>query len=332
MLFKETLDKFKPQVEDALDQLYNAVLGKQTHEQDLLLLEINGFYVELHEDPEVKKRMNLSPFVFGPGGWEYFTDHTQYRFFNFYRQQVLTEGRADYFKDFDKNEKKQHDHDIMMQMELMIYLKFWESDKILKRLCHLSNLAQGKNYDWYFKIDKDDSRHTIIREHVRDPIKNICPLYYNLLKDIYLSQIRNATAHSDFYITGTKLGFNNVDVANHAPLGQIDFQQWEERFHKLILLYNGLIGRSNFYQRRYIKSQEGNEYGLQIRMTKNDGTSQNSFIKYLLPTGQTGCGTRTGRRTIKGNNRGQLFEFTFARIAIMSFFKYSRNSGISLIE
>jgi hypothetical protein len=33
----------------------------------------------------------------------------------------------------------------------------------------LSNLAQGKNYDWYFTIGKDDKRHKFIRELIRDP-------------------------------------------------------------------------------------------------------------------------------------------------------------------
>jgi hypothetical protein len=47
-----------------------------------------------------------------------------------------------------------------LQVELMVYLKFWESDVILRKLYQLSNLAQAKNYDWHYRLEKDDSRQT----------------------------------------------------------------------------------------------------------------------------------------------------------------------------
>jgi len=277
MLFKETLDRLRPEVETALDEIFQAVLSKQTHEQDLLLIEINGFYEKDYDTPDVK----ISPFLFGPGDWGYETDHTQYRFFDFYRRTIISELREDYFKDYDTNKEKQDLYDITLQMELMVYLKFWESDRMLKKLYHLSNLALGKNYDWQFEIVKDDSRNLLIRKSIRDPIKDICPKYYQLLKDIYLSQIRNAVAHSDFYITKTRLGFSNVDPTNHAPLGQIDFKTWEERFHKQILFYNGLIGRFQYFHSQYQKQQEDKEFGLEIRLTKNDGSERKDWIKFV---------------------------------------------------
>lgn len=282
MLFRETLDKLSPEIDAALDELFDTIKKSQTHEQDLLLVEINGFFDEKLEEPGVKKRFNLSPFVFGPQGWVYYADHTQYRFYDYYRRQIVNEPRKDFFKDYDSSLEKQAFYDITLQMELMVYLKFWESDRTLKRMYQLSNLAQGKNYDWYFAISQDDSRHTIIRGLVRDPIKNICPKYYKVLKDIYLSQIRNATAHSDYYITGRKLGFCNHDPNNHAPLTQIDFDEWEDRFHKLILLYNGLIGRFEKYHQEYIQQQEGKEYGLQIRLTERNGNEKHGWVKYFV--------------------------------------------------
>ena len=281
MLFKEKLDLLTPEVDAALDELFAAILKNQTHEQDLLLVEINGFFDPKMDEPEMKKRFNFSPFLFGPQGWTYYADYTQYSFYDYYRRRLMNIPRSEFFKDFDSDQEKQAYCDITIQMELMVYLKFWESNRTLKRLYHLAQLAIGKNYDWHFEINQDDSRHKIIRELIREPIKNECPKYYKLIKDIYLSQIRNAAAHSDYYIVGQKLGFCNHDPANHAPLTQINFEEWEDRFHKLILLYNGLIGRFKLAHESYIEEQKGKEFGLQISLTRKDGQTKDGWIKYV---------------------------------------------------
>ena len=74
MLFRNILDGFQCEVDEALDELFDMAKANQSHEQDLLLLEINGFYNASLDEARIKNRMNLSPFVFGPGGWVYFTD------------------------------------------------------------------------------------------------------------------------------------------------------------------------------------------------------------------------------------------------------------------
>ncbi|MBT1688857.1 hypothetical protein [Dawidia soli] len=280
MLFLETLKKYGPQVEDAVDELFSTIEAKQTHEQDLLLIEINGFYQANLESP-LHGGEKVSPYVFGIGGWSYYTDHTQYRFFDAYRREIEETPRNEYFADFKTNLKKQAHYDMTLQLELMAYLKFWESDVMLRKLYQLSNLAQGKNYDWHYTLGKDDSRQNLIRNIIRDPIKKICPKFYQLIKDIYLSQIRNATAHSQFYIEQGKLGFTNYDPADHAPLSQISFDEWEERFHKLALMYNELIRNFNKYRERYIKEENEKHYGLQIRITKKDKSVRHEFIKYV---------------------------------------------------
>lgn len=239
MLFSEKLASLRPEVDLAVEELFNTIKRTQTHDQDLLLIEINGFFDQRLENTKI------SPYVFGPGGWIYSSDLTQYRFFDKYRKEIENTPRKNWFSDFSTNTNKQLLYDFTLQIELMVYLKFWESDVMLRKLYQLSNLAQGKIYDWYFSINKDDSRHILIREVIRDPIKNICPKYFKLLKDIYLSQIRNAAAHSQFYVEQGKLGFNNYDPNDFAPLSQIDFEDWEDRFHKLVLMYNALIKNFN---------------------------------------------------------------------------------------
>jgi hypothetical protein len=272
MLFKDTLNNLKPEVDTAVTELFNAVQSNQTHEQDLLLTHINGSYEESLKEYKEK----LSPFVFGPGGWIYNADETQYRFYDAYRHTIEEIPRDVYFEDFDSNLKKQFDYDFLLQIELMVFLKFWESEPMLKRLYQLSNLAQGKNYDWYFNMASSGKPHKIIRTLVRDPIKDICPKYYKLLKDIYLSQIRNAAAHSQFYILHKKIGFCNYNK-KHSPLTQIDFSDWEQRFHKLILLYNAILYHLNETHKEYVARQVDKEFGLEVRLT----ATKSSWIKWV---------------------------------------------------
>lgn len=280
MLFSETLDKHYPQVKEALGELFDAVRANQTHEQDLLLVEINGFYRDELEKP-LPDGEKLSPFVFGIGGWSYFADKTQYRFFHHYRQTFDKKPRVNFFFDYKTNLEKQQFYDISLQIELMVYLKFWESDVMLRKLYHLSNLARGNNYDWYFRVSKDDSRQNIVRTLIRDPLKNICPKFYQLIKDIYLSQIRNAVAHSQFYIEQQKLGFANHDPENFAPLSQIDFLEWEDRFHKLVLMYSELIEKFKASYKEYMKEEDDKHYGLQVRTTAKDKSTAYEYVKYF---------------------------------------------------
>jgi hypothetical protein len=275
MLFKEILERFQPEVDLALDELFNAVKSNQTHEQDLLLVNINASYQDYLDKPTT----HLSPFVYGPGGWIAFADRTQLDFFASYSMMVRDISREEYFQDYSTNITKQGEYEFLLQMELMIYLKFWESEPTLRRLYQLSTLAQGKNYDWYFKLGK---RERLIRKKIRDRIQIQCPKYYHLLKDIYLSQIRNAAAHTQFYLIrpNTRLGFTNYKE-KVAPLTQIEFYEWGIRFHKLVLLYNGLLERLNNSYLEYIDEQKDKHYGLQIRIPKISLASDMSFIKYV---------------------------------------------------
>lgn len=276
MLFKETLDQYYPEVESALDELFTNVKSNQKHEQDLLLVIINASYLG-YLDFSNKKYV---PYGFGPGGWHNNADINQQEFFISYSNYIESQSRKDYFKDYDENKEKQATFEFMLQLELMIYLKFWESELMLKKLYQLSTLAQGKDYDWHFTVSDDDSPQLIIREKIRDSIIEKCPKYYSLLKTIYQSQIRNAAAHSKYYIVGQKLGFLNYNLPN-APFDQFDFTVWEEKFHKLFLLYQGVSKRMFYLRSEYIQKQEGKHFGLQINIPNISSSSDMSFIKYV---------------------------------------------------
>ena len=72
----------------------------------------------------------------------------------------------------------------------------------------------------------------------------------------------------------------NVEDKEEVRLGEIDFVEWEDKFHKLILLYEGVLNRFQKHHSQYIAKQEGKEFGLDIRMTEKNGSTVNNWIKY----------------------------------------------------
>ncbi|MBK7946563.1 MAG: hypothetical protein IPJ85_15260 [Flavobacteriales bacterium] len=230
MLFEEILERLRPEVEEAVAELFQTIYRNLDHPQDLLLTEI-GQFTEIDNG-------------FGPGlgGWDHEAEHTQYEFYDMYRKAFLAnESRKE---TFDKAEK---DPDVAkairqtIQFEMMVYLRFWEADRILKKLYHYTQLALGQPFNWQYTIGPDDSRQELIRLQIRDPLQSTCPKYYNLLKSIYRSQVRNAVAHSQFYITDNSIGFTNYDPKRHAPHTQERYPWWEEIFHRVVLFYNELL-------------------------------------------------------------------------------------------
>lgn len=277
MIFKDIRDKHYPQVLEAVNQLFDAVIENQTHENDLLLVEINGM---TRDNPE----SDIPFYEYGPDGWTYFDDQTQFRLFKSFTEGADVLKREEFFSDYKSSEGKQSFYDISMQCEMMAYLRFWESDKILKQLYQLTNLALGKPYDWHFSISPEDKRWEIIIKKIRNRIEDKCPKYFQLLKEMYYSQIRNAVAHSKFYILpkGMKVGFTNyIHEDKSTPFYQEDFQMWEDIFHKLSIFYLEFHNRMIKHHNEFISKQNGKEFGLDIRVTKKDMKEESRWIKFV---------------------------------------------------
>lgn len=83
MLFKDILNSKTEKLQPEFDKLFDDILNKQTHDGDLLLCRVNGFY-----NPEVYSWTNieekLSPYMIGPnkeGHSDYRNPSTKYIFF-----------------------------------------------------------------------------------------------------------------------------------------------------------------------------------------------------------------------------------------------------------
>jgi hypothetical protein len=272
MIFKETMQKQEPFVKEAIEDLFKKAADNQTHTQDILLIIEHGFYYPILAKPDIYETHKLSPYVIGQATIGH-SERTQYEFYNWYRQShkldlnVFLENLRN-----DKNLEEAERNSI--EIEKSIYLKFWESDMILKYFHQLVNSANGNSYDWHLTIPsepREGSKHELIRKKIRDLAKDICPKFYQLIKETYLTQLRNAIAHSQYYFAGRRIGYNNYseDPQAHCPLRSLSFDEWSIYFHNTLLTYNELIGNLNKW-RDYYYQKTIEKGSIEIRITKSN--------------------------------------------------------------
>lgn len=274
MIFVELLDELKDNTAQAVDELFQAAWDNQTHPQDLLLVDQHGFYSEMIGNPEVQKKHKLSPYVIGPDEIG-FSESTFYQFIDWYRQSHAFK-KEEFEKEVEENENAKLQEVLTVQLEQSIYLRFWESDLILKQYYQLSSLAIGESYDWHLKIPthaREGSKHELIRKKIRDRIQKTCPSFYSLVKNNYLTQLRNAIAHSQFYILGRGFTLMNYsdDPAAHSPLKSLNFDEWYRLFHVTLLLHNETLKAFRQYRDKYKKKTLENNNCIEIRITPDNG-------------------------------------------------------------
>ncbi|MCU4164621.1 hypothetical protein [Carboxylicivirga caseinilyticus] len=283
MIYSETLFKYDKNVKNAFEKLQKMAEQNQRNKNDILLICINGWRnIQLEDSLRAKK---LSPFMIGSGvfGHCYFSI---YDFYDAYRRNVrskseITDEERD-SEEFKRNEK------LSIDLELMIYLKFWESDIILSKLLNLVNLALGKSYDWELLNGKIEHRRIIIKDYVQAPLKGICPELYDLIEEVYSNQIRNAIAHSKYYHVGRNIILGNKPDSKHYKLSNITYDEWEVRFHKVLLMFNHFINAQNEINERYIEKVRGKHFGLPITIPEKDklGLDKIFWIKYFEVRGR----------------------------------------------
>lgn len=295
MIFKDKLESISEIVMPEFRKLINTAWVNQTNYSDLLLIHINGFYNKEIEEWNKARSDKLNPHVIGPGD-EGHSEITHYEFINKYRQSYISPiPYSDYTTEFEWAPEKQKEIDVLLdieettiQLEMLVYLKFWEADLIIKKLYQLARLLNKEHYDWYFKIsessrDKNStgSRQEIIRERIRDKIKPHSEPIYQLFKNSYISQLRNAIAHSNYSFQGRNIHlYNYVESDPSCQLRYITFDNWVEIIHSTIIIHNAYISMNNFINSIFGKIAMENENTLTIRITERDNTQYKLPVEY----------------------------------------------------
>ena len=141
MIFTDKLKEIENRLSPEMDRLLNLALEKQNHIGDLLLLRENGFFQEEIVEYNKDNEYQFNPHVVGLGR-EGHSEHTHYLFIHKYRtnnihKQTLKEYLGELKFSPDKQEKINKITELeatSIQLEMLIYLKFWEADLIIKKL------------------------------------------------------------------------------------------------------------------------------------------------------------------------------------------------------
>lgn len=259
MIYSELLHQYEDEIKESIEELFSTAFKKQTFPTDLLMTISNGYF-----DNNIKQQFpNTTGFMIGAGPkMEEFTEIAQYKFYHNYRKNFVDahrimfnlDSKNQFLEQVKSNKEMEEFEELSIQLELIIYLKLWESDLFIKRLCQLAALAQGRPYEWNFKL-KDTS------ELVHNKLSNLdskLPNFSQFISKNYYRDLRNAIAHSQFFFLARKINVTNIK----AP--PLSFDDWEPIFHKLLLFYNFYIGEIKKYQQIYIEKSTEKGY-LQIR-------------------------------------------------------------------
>jgi hypothetical protein len=140
MLFHNLIIELRTDVAAAVDELFNAAYARQTHPQDLLLVDQHGFHCEVL----------ASPYVIGPGEIG-FGKSTFYEFLDWFRKSHVLD-KAEWEEQVAHDVEMQKHERLTIQIEQSIYLRFWEADLLLKQYHQLASLASGEPYNWHLTI------------------------------------------------------------------------------------------------------------------------------------------------------------------------------------
>lgn len=281
MIFKDVLLKHEAIIRPEFQRLVETAFERQSHPGDLLIWHNNGFYDESYTNFTTSDGKRLNPHVIGPGDIGH-SEQAHYKFIHQYRQAYFSKiSFEDYLKSLSYSPENSAKIDELVEfeettinLELLVYLKFWEADNIIKKFYELVRILYSEPYDWYFKVmessrdtNSTGTRQDIIRKLVRDRLKDEFPGIYNAVKTSYKTQIRNAIAHSKYSFQGRNIHINNyIKEDPHAQIRNIPFDEWIDIFHLTIVLHNEYIRADNYIKDRYaeIALNNGNVFPIKI--------------------------------------------------------------------
>ncbi len=297
MIFIDKIIGIEKILNPEINKLIDLAMKNQSHSGDLLLLIINGFYDEDRLEFNNNSEIKYSPFLYGPSV-EGHVEQTHYSFINNYRKTNISQDNfTDYLKLHEWTiERKDEINNLVeieetgIHIEMLIYLKFWEADMIIKKLYQFVRILNGQHYDWFFKVsessrDKNSTgkRLDIINKKIRDGIKENSNVLFNIIKDTYKTQLRNSIAHSNYSFLGRNVHLNNyIKDDKFSQLKCISFNQWIDIFHNTLVLHNQYLRINNIVHERYKELALQNNNEIEIRTTNKESESNFFYVKYNI--------------------------------------------------
>jgi len=295
MIFIDKIKELDKKLNPEFDRLLNLAWKNQTHIGDLLLVGINGFYDKKTHEFNAVSDIKYNPHVIGQGS-EGHSEQTHYNFIHKYRTTNISQYTyLDYLKLHEWSSERSKEinelvdfEETTIQLEMLIYIKFWEADMIIKKFYQLVRIMHGEQYDWYFKAPKfpgdkeaTDTRQNLIRLKIRDRLKDISPILHDLIANTYKTQIRNSIAHSNYSFLGRNIYPNNyIENDPTAKIKSLSFDEWIDIFHNTLALQNQYTRMKNIINHSYGELVSKSENEMEIRISEKDGKQYPAIVYY----------------------------------------------------
>lgn len=295
MIFKDILDEKTAILGPEINKLIELAWKNQAHPGDLLLISENGAFDEQIKQYGKVSDRKLNPHVVGPGNIG-LSESTHYKFIHNYRINNIYEQTFEKYLDqikYKKEKQAQIDalidiEELSIQVEMLVYLKFWEADLIIKKFYQLVRLINGEPYDWHFCVQesarakkKTGKRQEIIRISIRDRIKDYSRVLYSVFQESYKTQVRNAIAHSNYSFLNRTIRLHNyIKEDPHSSMYAVPFDDWISIFHNTLILYNEYIRMNNLINEFYGKTAMKNNNNFPVLITESSGKKYELILEY----------------------------------------------------
>jgi len=280
MLTKVNFEKYQPIVMDAMDELFQHCINKSIRENEFLLFLEQGHYDKTFNNP------GFSPYLMGQG-MAGVIDNDRLAFVELFI-------KLPYEKKLKETNHPQEIFELRREstaLSMMVYTHFWESKFFLRKLRHLAILAQGKPYEWDLLVNPKNT-YNFIKNEIRE-IFNIEKLkLYGIIKQTYRSQLRNAFAHSDYYISGSKIFLNNYDPADLHTVESIEFEEYDILITMTLLIHHCMVSKADEFRNKlgdenpdrdiFVPEKGGVIKSLHYRKAGEDQDG-NDFYRWLWP-------------------------------------------------
>lgn len=238
MIKKKLLKKFENEVDEAIVEAFEACLSNQKNPGDFLLFLENGHKTSVVMD-------GFSDYIIGQG-LKGIADWDRQMFLEFYYSQLPFEK---IYNRFRKKDRKEYIYKNSLHFDLMVYTHSWEAYPNLSRFKQMANMVSNASYDWDIQVP-DFTRHTFIRQEIRDVFRNKNLKLADIISRSYHSQLRNAFAHSDYSFF--KTGF--IELRNYKgepwEMKELSYSEWDDRFTLTILLFSLMFKNIHEYKKK----------------------------------------------------------------------------------
>lgn len=123
----------------------------------------------------------------------------------------------------------QKDADFVRRLHMLAYSQFWECLGVQRLLQQLVNIASGREYEPRLFLDGRPKTYQLFKDLGK--IAAVANLQISkFLTAVYSNQIRNAFAHSEFWIIGEYVTFQNHDASKEYSIPSLKLVTWDKLF------------------------------------------------------------------------------------------------------